>query len=138
MQACFCILLVQEQHVYVDCTWSWSWEHDKSLNKGQQDLTILNTKQAAYVEGLNHERAYMALVRIYHHWGTIRFFIILRNKTLIVIHVWNNIIAALVSLFYISQQLRLSYSTCIPQSFRFMMVSYELSNPNLEKYQAIN
>ena len=21
------------------CTWSWSWEHDKSLNKGQQDLT---------------------------------------------------------------------------------------------------
>ena len=25
------------------CTWSWSWEHDKSLNKGQQDLTKLNT-----------------------------------------------------------------------------------------------
>jgi hypothetical protein len=25
------------------CMWSWSWEHDKSLNKGQQDLTKLNT-----------------------------------------------------------------------------------------------
>jgi hypothetical protein len=25
------------------CTWSWSWEHDKSLNKGQEDLTKLNT-----------------------------------------------------------------------------------------------
>ena len=25
------------------CTWSWSWKHDKSLNKGQQDLTKLNT-----------------------------------------------------------------------------------------------
>jgi hypothetical protein len=24
-------------------TWSWSWEHDKSLNKGQQDWTKLNT-----------------------------------------------------------------------------------------------
>jgi hypothetical protein len=29
--------------VYVECTWYWSWEHDKSLNKGQQDLTKLNT-----------------------------------------------------------------------------------------------
>jgi hypothetical protein len=38
-----------------------------SLNKDQQDLIKLNTKQAAYVEGLNHERAYMALVGIYHH-----------------------------------------------------------------------
>jgi hypothetical protein len=25
------------------CMWSWSWEHDKSLNKGQQDLIKLNT-----------------------------------------------------------------------------------------------
>jgi hypothetical protein len=25
------------------CMWSWSWEHDKFLNKGQQDLTKLNT-----------------------------------------------------------------------------------------------
>ena len=25
------------------CTWSWSWEHDKSLNKDQQDLNKLNT-----------------------------------------------------------------------------------------------
>jgi hypothetical protein len=30
--------------VYISgCMWSWSWEHDKSLNKGQQDLTKLNT-----------------------------------------------------------------------------------------------
>ena len=66
----------------------------------------------------------------YHHWGTKRFFIIFKNKTPILILIWNNIIAALVLLFHISQQLRLCYSTCIPQSFRFMMVSYELSNPN--------
>ena len=37
------------------------------LNKGQQDLIKLNTKQAAYMEGLSYERAYMALVGIYHH-----------------------------------------------------------------------
>ena len=55
--------------VYVACTWSCSWEHDKSLNKGQQDLTKHNTKQAAYVESLYPTSTYMALVGIYHHWG---------------------------------------------------------------------
>ena len=129
---------VEAAYIYVACMWSWSWEHDKSLNKGQQDLTKLNTKQVAFVEGLNHERAYMALVGIYHHWGTLRFSIILRNKSPIVIHVWNNIIAALVSLFHVSQQPRLGYNTCNPQSFRFMMVTYKPSNPYLEKYQAVN
>jgi hypothetical protein len=31
------------------CTWFWSWEHDKSLNKGQQDLTKLNTKNKQHM-----------------------------------------------------------------------------------------
>ena len=56
-------------HILEVCAWSWSWEHDKSLNKGQQDLTKLNTKQATYVEGLYPTSTYMALVGIYHHWG---------------------------------------------------------------------
>jgi hypothetical protein len=55
----------------VECTWFWSWEHDKSLNKGQQDLTKLNTKQAMYVEGLYPKSMHMALVGIYHHWGVL-------------------------------------------------------------------
>ena len=46
-------------HIYVGVRESRSWEHDKSLNKGQQDLTRLNTKQAACVESIkNHESIY--------------------------------------------------------------------------------
>ena len=42
-------------HIYVGVRESRSWEHDKSLNKGQQDLTRLDTKQAAHVESIkNH------------------------------------------------------------------------------------
>ena len=41
-------------HIYVGVRESRSWEHDKSLNKGQQDLTRLNTKQAACVESIKN------------------------------------------------------------------------------------
>jgi hypothetical protein len=41
--------------------------HDKSLNNGQQDLTKLNTKQAAYAKGLCPISMHMALVGIYHY-----------------------------------------------------------------------
>jgi hypothetical protein len=63
-------------------------------------------------------------------WRNIKLFIF-QKKTPIIILNWNKIIATLILLFHISQQPRLSYSTCIPQSFRFMMVSYEPKSPNL-------
>ena len=34
------------------CMWYLSWEHDKSLNKGQQDLIKLNTIKSSLCSGL--------------------------------------------------------------------------------------
>jgi RNase P protein component len=47
----------------------------------------------------------------------------------------------MVSLFILSQGKAVARNDIkreIPQSFRFMMVSYEPSNPYLEKYQIVN
>jgi hypothetical protein len=53
--------------VYVECTWSWSWEHDKSLNKGQQDMTKLNTITSNLCRGLEFcKMPYLVLVGIAH------------------------------------------------------------------------
>ena len=49
------------------CTWSWSWEHDKSLKKGQQDLTKLNAIISSVCRRLETCRmTYLALVGIVH------------------------------------------------------------------------
>ena len=49
------------------CTWSWSWEHDKSLNKGQQDSTKLNTITSSVCGRLETcKMLYLALVGIAH------------------------------------------------------------------------
>ena len=42
---------VEAACICVARAWSWSWEYDKSLDKGQQDFTTLNTRKIAYVEG---------------------------------------------------------------------------------------
>jgi hypothetical protein len=53
---------------YMSCVRDLDLESMINLsNKGQQDLTKLNTKKAAYVESLYHERTYMTLVEICHH-----------------------------------------------------------------------
>ena len=53
--------------MYVECMWSWSWEHDKSLNKGQQDLTKLNTITSSLCRRLETcKMSNLALVRIAH------------------------------------------------------------------------
>ena len=39
-------------------------------------------------------------------------------------------------LYHISQQLKLSYITCIPQTFRFKMNLYEPNNSYLEECEA--
>jgi hypothetical protein len=49
------------------CTWSWSWKHDKSLNKGQQDLTKLNTTASNICGRFDTcKMLYLALVGIAH------------------------------------------------------------------------
>jgi hypothetical protein len=53
--------------MYVECTWSWSWEHDKSLDKGQQDLTKLNTITSSICVRLEtYKISYLALIGIAH------------------------------------------------------------------------
>jgi len=61
----FCVLLVQKHHVYEVCTLSWSWEHDKFLNKGQQDLTKFNAKASSICIRFSHVSLDMALVQIF-------------------------------------------------------------------------
>ena len=49
------------------CTWSWSWEHDKSLNKGRQDLTKLNTITSSLCRRLETcKMSHLTLVGISH------------------------------------------------------------------------
>ena len=64
------------------CTWSWSWEHDKSLNKGQQDLTKLNTITSSICGRLETCKiSYLALLGVAHqltsmwYYGFIYIFI---------------------------------------------------------------
>ena len=50
-------------HIYVGVRESRSWEHDKSLNKGQQDLTKLNAeKSSIYIWAFKLVTLDMALV----------------------------------------------------------------------------
>jgi hypothetical protein len=63
------------------CMWSWSWEHDKSLNKSQQDLTKLNTITSSICGRLETcKMSYLALVGITHqlrsmwYYGFIPFY----------------------------------------------------------------
>ena len=65
---------VDEKHVfaYFQCRSSKYMWRVRDLDLGsminsQQDLTKLNTKQAAYVKGLYPKSTCMALVGIYHH-----------------------------------------------------------------------
>jgi hypothetical protein len=59
-------LSVEEASV-CGCMWSWSWEHDKSLNKGQQDLTKLNTITSSLCRSLKTcKMLYLVLVEIAH------------------------------------------------------------------------
>jgi hypothetical protein len=49
------------------CTLSWSWKHDKSFNKGQQDLTKLNTITSSICRRVaTCKMLYLALVGITH------------------------------------------------------------------------
>jgi hypothetical protein len=49
------------------CTGSLSWEYDKSLNKGQQDLTKLNTIASSICGRFDTSKMlYSALVGIAH------------------------------------------------------------------------
>ena len=81
-------------------------------------MTTLNAKQIAYVEGFLYYEAYMAVVGISNHRGTIKFLFIFQKKSLVINHALNNIIVALVSLSHIPQQLRLSSSICNPPSIQ--------------------
>ena len=86
MKACFCVILVLEQHVYAECTWSWSWEHDKSLNKGQQDLTKLNTITSSICGRLETcKMSYLALVGTAHQLRSMWYygFIIFLSKQIL-------------------------------------------------------
>ena len=68
------------------CTWSWSWEHDKSLNKGQQDLTKLNTITSSICGRLETcEMSYLALVGIAHQLRSMWYygFIIFLSKQIL-------------------------------------------------------
>jgi hypothetical protein len=63
------------------CTWFWSWEHDKSLNKSQQDLIKLNTITSSLCRRLETcKMSYLVLVGIIHqmrsmwYYGFIAFF----------------------------------------------------------------
>jgi hypothetical protein len=57
------------------CTWSWSWEHDKSLNKGQQDLTKLNTTASSICGWFDTcKMLYSALVGITHQMRSMWYY----------------------------------------------------------------
>jgi len=70
------------------CMWSWSWEHDKSLNKGQQDLTKLNTITSSVCGRLETcKMLYLALVGIAHqlrsmlYYGFITIFVKINSQS---------------------------------------------------------
>jgi hypothetical protein len=68
------------------CTWSWSWEHDKSLNKGQQDLTKLNTITSSVCRRVETcKMLYLALVGITHQMRSMWYygFIIFLSKQIL-------------------------------------------------------
>ena len=69
------------------------------------------------MEGFLYYEAYMAVVRISNHRGTIKFFVYFQNKSLVINHALNNIIVTLVSLSHIPQQLRLSSSNLQPTKY---------------------
>ena len=72
--------------MYVECTWSWSWEQDKSLNKGQQDLTKLNTITSSVCRRLKTcYMLYLALVGIAHQLRSMWYygFIIFLSKQIL-------------------------------------------------------
>ena len=61
--------------MYVERTWSCSWEHDKSLNKGQQDLTKLNTITSSLCRRLETcKMLYLALVGIAHQMRSMWYY----------------------------------------------------------------
>ena len=59
----------------MECTRSWSWEHDKSLNKGQQDLIKLNTITSSVCGRLETCKIlYLALVEIVHQMRSMWYY----------------------------------------------------------------
>jgi hypothetical protein len=57
------------------CMWSWSWEHNKSLNKGQQDLTKLNTTSSSICGRFDTcKMLYLALVGIAHQMRSMWYY----------------------------------------------------------------
>ena len=55
--------------------WSWSWEHDKSLNKGQQDLTKLNTMTSSMCGRFESCKIlFLALVGIAHQMRSMLYY----------------------------------------------------------------
>jgi hypothetical protein len=126
--ACSAYLVGNDRHVFVyfhcrsiiyivACTWSWSWDHDKFLNKGQHDLTKLNTIASNLCRKLVSSKLCI-WVGIFHHWGSVHFHSF-QNRTLEIIQLEQDYSSSYLAISY-SEQPWLCYNTCIPQSFRFI------------------
>ena len=65
-------------HMKWTCTWSWS-QSMKRLLLGSQNLTKLNKVTSSIWIGFFFNTHHMALVGIYHHWGTCLYYFILQK-----------------------------------------------------------